>query len=298
MNASKWAAALATAAWTSVACAGDTFDVRGMRVEQHGDRGAAVILVPGLASGAWVFRDTIAALAGRHRVYAVTLPGFDGVPATAGDPVGNAVESLRELVASRGLEKPVVVGHSLGGTLGLVLAARYPDLVGGVVAVDGLPVFPTTENVPPGQRQAVAERARAQFANAAQGEFEAQQLAYMRRVGLVDEARAADVAKLTSRSDPRAVGDYAAALLALDLRPELAAIRAPVLAIVPYYASDYAAMGLSEAAKRAYYASLLHGVARLTVVAIAPARHFAMLDQPQAFTTTVQRFLDGPHDAR
>jgi pimeloyl-ACP methyl ester carboxylesterase len=39
---------------------------------------------------------------------------------------------------------------------------------------------------------------------------------------------------------------------------------------------------------------LLRGVARLEVVTIAPARHFAMLDQPEAFTTALRKFLDAP----
>lgn len=291
MNGSKWAAALVAAVWMSIACAGETFLVGNMTVERHGERGTPVILVPGLASGAWVWRDTIAAHEAEHRLYAVTLPGFDGVPPTTGDVLQRAVDSLRELIVTRKLERPVIVGHSLGGTLGLLFAARYPDLVGGVVTVDGLPVFPTTENVPPAQRQALGERMRAQFANATRAEFEAQQLAYMQRVGLVSETQAAATAKLTARSDPRAVGDYAAAAMALDLRAELPAIRAPVLAIVPYYASDYAAMGLSETAKRTYYESLLRGVANLDVVTITPARHFAMLDQPQAFAAALRRFL-------
>lgn len=42
-------------------------------------------------------------------------------------------------------------------------------------------------------------------------------------------------------------------------------------------------MEISEAAKRAYYESLLTGVAQLEVVTITPARHFVMLEQPQAF---------------
>ena len=65
-----------------------------------------------------------------------------------------------------------------------------------------------------------------------------------------------------------------------------------MLAIAPYYASDYAAMGVSEDAKRAYYASLLRGVPRLDGVTIAPARHFVMLDHPDAFVAALRKFLD------
>ena len=133
---------------------------------------------------------------------------------------------------------------------------------------------------------------RAQFAGATQAEFEAQQLAYMRRVGVIDESRAAQAAALSARSDPRAVGAYAQAAMTLDYRADLPAIRVPVLAIVPYYASDYAATGISEETKRAYYVSLLRGVAALDVVTIAPARHFVMLDQPEALIEAIRKFVD------
>lgn len=104
------------------------------------------------------------------------------------------------------------------------------------------------------------------------------------------EAQAASIAKLTSRSDPHAVADYAGALMALDLRAQLPAIRVPVLEIAPYFASDWEGRGISEAGMRAYYQSLLSGVAKLEVVMIAPARHFVMLDQPEAFNEALCKF--------
>ncbi len=116
----------------------------------------------------------------------------------------------------------------------------------------------------------------------------------MRRVGVADEAKAVAVAKLTSRSDPQAVADYAGDVMALDLRTQLTAIHVPVLEIEPYLAGDHAGTGVSEAAKRAYYRSLLAGVAQLDVVTIAPARHFVMLDPPLAFNDTVAKFLAAP----
>ena len=85
---------------------------------------------------------------------------------------------------------------------------------------------------------------------------------------------------------------HAQAAMTLDFRADLPAIRVPVLAIVPYYASDYAATGISEETKRAYYASLLRGVAALDVVTIAPARHFVMLDQPEALIEAIRKFVD------
>jgi pimeloyl-ACP methyl ester carboxylesterase len=56
-----------------------------------------------------------------------------------------------------GLEKPVVVGHSLGGAITLELAGRHPDLASGIVIIDSI-VLP-----PPGF-VAVAQRMAAEFA--------------------------------------------------------------------------------------------------------------------------------------
>ena len=37
--------------------------------------------------------------------------------------------------------KPVIIGHSLGGFLAIRLAEEHSDLISGAVAIDGLPVF-------------------------------------------------------------------------------------------------------------------------------------------------------------
>ena len=60
-------------AWTKM--------VGSLQVQRYGSGSPALILVPGLSCGAWLFRDTIARESKTHAVYAVTLAGFDGVPA-------------------------------------------------------------------------------------------------------------------------------------------------------------------------------------------------------------------------
>ena len=81
--------------------------------------------------------------------------------------------------------------------------------------------------------------------------------------------------------------------VALDLRPGLASISIPVLEISPYNAADFSnpARPISEPQKTAYYSALLQGTPKLEVVSIAPARHFVMFDQPDAFAAALTRFL-------
>src|SRR5947209_5738690 len=64
------------------------------------------------------------------------------------------------------LSRPAVIGHSLGGSIGLMLAARHPDLVGRLMVVD-MPPFVGVMFGPPGATpesvRAVADQIRARI---------------------------------------------------------------------------------------------------------------------------------------
>jgi pimeloyl-ACP methyl ester carboxylesterase len=269
----------------------ERFEVNGVLVERHGSKGRPLILIPGLASGSWVWQDTIRAFAADHAVYVLTLPGFDGRPPAGPAPFAAARAAVEELIASRHLDKPVIVGHSLGGILALAVAEDRPALIAGIVSIDGLPVMPGTEEMPPPQRAQFAERMRAQVGNQPVARFAEQQQAYMRTIGVLDMARADALAQLTARSDPASVGTWAGDVVSLDLRPGLKAIQAPVLAIVPYFDLDGAQQNLTPAGKADYYRALMDGTPKLQVVTVSPARHFAMFDQPQAVNAAIRTFL-------
>jgi pimeloyl-ACP methyl ester carboxylesterase len=265
-----------------------------LTVQTQGTHGRPVILIPGLGSGAWVWKQVVPALARDHLVYTVTLAGFDGTPAPqGGDYLAQAERSLEKLIAERHLDKPVLVGHSLGGTLALKLASEQPQLLGGVVAVDGLPVFPMVASLPADRRQAMAQAMKAQLASATPAQFRAQQLAYMQSIGTIDPAQARTLAELSASSDPKAVAQYMAEDLALDFRAQMKHADLPILEISPYYAADgkTAPQPYTEAQKAALWKSLLGEAPRATVVSISPARHFAMIDQPKQFQQALDDFL-------
>ena len=273
----------------------ERFEVGGVLVERHGkagNGGRALILIPGLASGSWVWQDTIRAFAPDHAVYVLTLPGFDGRPPAGPAPFAAARHAVGELIASRRLDKPVIVGHSLGGILALAVAEDKPSAVGGIVSIDGLPVMPGAEDMTPPLRAQFAERMRAQVGNQPPARFAQQQQGYMRTIGVMDMAKADALAQLTARSDPASVGAWAADVVTVDLRPGLKAIQAPVLAIVPYLDLDSSQQGLTPAAKADYYRALMEGTPNLQVLTVAPSRHFAMFDQPQAVNAAIRTFLD------
>lgn len=266
-----------------------------LKVERHGDHGRPVILIPGLEGGPWVWQRTIKHLQKNHVVYAVTLAGFDGMPAPTdgGNLFDRADASLLQLIKKDKIDKPVLVGHSLGGTLALRFAGEHADLISGVVAVDGLPIFPGMDRVSAEQRQAMAARMRKQMAAATAAQFKAQSLSYMQTIGLVDQQLAAKYAPMNARSDIKASAQYMAEDLAFDGRAALKQANVPILEISPYYAPDFSKppMVMTQAQKTAYYESLLANAPNAKVVSIAPSRHYVMLEQPQRFQAVLDSFL-------
>jgi pimeloyl-ACP methyl ester carboxylesterase len=273
------------------------FEAGALQVEQISGKGQALIFIPGLACGPWVWAEITERLRGKYSIYLLTLPGFDGRMPEPGTTLESLSHDLAGLIESRKIAKPVLVGHSLGGTLSLAFAAEHSDLVAGVVAVDGLPVFPGTEGVT-GDRSALGQRMRAQFEGQTPEQFALGQQAYMKQIGSVDEAIAMKLAEFSSRSDITATADFAAQVMTADLRPQLAKIKVRVVEISPFNAPDFAAIGVDESRKTGYYRMLLAGIEKLEVVSIAAARHFVMFDQPEKFAAALDGALESMVESR
>ena len=114
-------------------------------VEARGE-GPDVILIPGLASTSAVWARTASALEGRYRVHLVTVRGFGDVPpGENGEGLvgGPAAAEIRRYINEKGLTRPAIIGHSMGGQIALRVAADAGARVGRVMVVDASPFFPS-----------------------------------------------------------------------------------------------------------------------------------------------------------
>jgi len=253
--------------------------------------GPDVVLIPGLSSSPEVWESTIRAVPG-YRYHVVHVAGFAGRPAGAnasGPVVAPVAEEIARYIAESGLQRPAVVGHSLGGTWAMMVAARHPDRVGRVMVVDMFPfpgaMFGGPDATPESLRPA-ADRIRQAIAGGAGEERRTQTeqtiAAMVRTEALRPQAVAASLA-----SDAAVSGQAMHDLILTDLRPELAGLRVPLTVL--WVRPPNAPVGEEQMA--AFYRASYSGVPQARLVRVPDSYHFIMWDAPEAFQRELRTFL-------
>ncbi|WP_417498152.1 alpha/beta fold hydrolase [Maricaulis sp.] len=147
---------------------GEIVDVAGGKIHfLDQGQGRPIVMIHGLAGHLQNFTyATTGALAGEYRVIALDRPG-SGYSERDSDEQARIPEQARmiaEWLEAQGIEKPLIVGHSLGGAVALALGLLYPDSVSGLALVaplttlpdEGAKVFAALKIANPGVRRAVA----------------------------------------------------------------------------------------------------------------------------------------------
>ncbi len=258
-------------------------------VEVRG-KGPDVILIPGLASSRAVWEPTAKALEGRYRLHIVQVNGFAGSPAGAnaeGPIIDGMVEELAAYVADNKLDRPAVIGHSMGGFTGLALARRHPESLGRLMVVDAFPFFSILiQAKDAAAAEPVAARTRANFATLSEDDLLKVQTRTMKSL-VKDEQGQKDAVAWSMASDRKVVGQVTYEVMTSDLRGELAAITTPVTVL---YAKD-ASMGFVGNIIGGVYKDNYAALKGVRIIEIDNSLHFIMVDQPEAFLREVETFL-------
>lgn len=254
-------------------------------------KGRDVILIPGLSSSPRVWREMIAAVPG-YRYHLVQVHGFAGTPAggnAEGDVAAAVAEELARYIAEQKLGAVTVIGHSMGGTMGMMLAARHPASVSKLMVVDMLPFMGSlfgNADATPATLKPVADYLYAQ-SRAATPEARDKQLTGIitamvntegLRVGALDDAR---------KSDPEVTARAYRDLILTDLRPELPRITAKteILYITPK------GVTVTDAQVDALYQASFAGLKGAVLKRVPDAAHFLMWDNAPLFQAEVKAFL-------
>ncbi|MGH7560227.1 MAG: alpha/beta fold hydrolase [Gemmatimonadales bacterium] len=253
--------------------------------------GPDLILVPGLSSHRAVWDSVSGPLEGRYRLHLIQVNGFAGLPAggNADGPVSAPVaEEIARYITASGLTRPAVIGHSMGGSIAMMVAARHPDHVGPVMIVD-MPAFmgqifggpgATGESIRP-----IADSMRARML--AKPDSFVQSFGQMVSGMTNRQALIPELLGYVNSSDPRTMANAFHELIVTDLRPELGRITGPmtVLYVVPPVSPvppDQYEAGMRQSFANAPNARL---------VKVENAYHFIQLDQPARVVAEIEALV-------
>jgi pimeloyl-ACP methyl ester carboxylesterase len=200
-------------------------------------------------------------------------------------------EEIDRYIKEAGLTRPAVIGHSMGGTMGMMLAARHPGDLSRLMVVDMVPflgmffggpgataatIGPVADRVEAGMRAATPEERSKRAVDTINSMVNTES---MRAAGIDDSLRSdADVGTRAYRE-----------LIVTDLGPELPKIAVPVTVL--YVQPKY--VPIPAAQFDAVYKGAFAPVGKLTLKRIPDSAHFVMWDQPGRFQAEVREFLGG-----
>jgi len=117
-------------------------DGRAVAYRELGSQGSPIIFLGGFAEPSWVWKQVGQRLARTHRVYALDLPPFGYSERKGPYSLAGWTKLVRDFAAHFGLQRPLIVGHSLGAAVAVNIGLQAPANTAGVVLLDGdaLPV--------------------------------------------------------------------------------------------------------------------------------------------------------------
>ncbi|MGQ3053206.1 MAG: alpha/beta fold hydrolase [Roseateles sp.] len=281
------AVAIATALYVSNSEAAGT-EFRDLRVEIVG-QGRPIVMIPGLNSAASTWTETCAALQPGVQCHIVQLPGFAGAPAVATDHfMTGMLDRLLAYLDDRQLAKPVVMGHSLGGTLALQMAAEKPGRIERLVVVDSLPFLAGLRGMSPEAAKGAAAAMRQQMVGATPAQWEAG--ARQGAMGMSrTPANGERVVAWSLASDRATSAQAMSELWGEDLRPLLPRITAPTLVLGAWAAFE--PMGSTLESTRRIFETQYAGLNGVKVVMSQRGYHFLMWDDADWLVGEVKGFL-------
>jgi pimeloyl-ACP methyl ester carboxylesterase len=116
---------------------------------EAGSGDPAIVFVHGWTCNFSHWRHQVPEFANKHRVVALDLRGHGQSEKPEQDyGIGEFADDVAWMIGELGLERPVVVGHSMGGVIAANIARRHPGSTRGVVLVDS-PVAPLGPQLKP-----------------------------------------------------------------------------------------------------------------------------------------------------
>lgn len=195
----------------------------------------SIIFIPGFASSGEVWNETKAAFEKDFTCYTLTMAGFAGVKPQPNPSFENWKAGIATYIKENKIEKPILVGHSMGGGLALAIASDYPDLIGKIVVVDALPCLAALSDPSfKSKENNDCSPMVTQMAAMNETQFYDMQKQTMPRL-LQDSSKLEMVVDWSVKSDRKTFSEVYCDFFNIDLRERISAIKCPSLILLESY---------------------------------------------------------------
>jgi pimeloyl-ACP methyl ester carboxylesterase len=255
-------------------------------------KGQPIILVHGMSCSSNVWDELVERYQGKYELHLVTIKGFGNKEMADVDFYLKEVKD--ELIAytkETKLKNPIIIGHSMGGFLGLWAAAEEPEVFEKVISVDGVPYFPVLQmaGITPETAKPMVESMKSAMANMDEATALANQKMIVSSMIATEEKRAM-VIEMGMKSNPVVVGQAYGEMYTTDIRPLMANIKIPVLVFGSWAA--YQNFGATKESVTLGYQNQLKEIKEVKLLVAEKAFHFVFYDEPEWFYTELDKFLN------
>jgi len=246
--------------------------------------GEVVLLLPGFTSPGAVWDATIENFEKQYQSIKVSYAGFNGLPAIEMPWYETIKNELIAYIEESKFDKVKIIGHSMGGTLALDIAAAIPDKISALVIVDALPCMRAVM-MPGVPAEALQYESPYNQQVLNQTDSARKAMAFMMSSNMtLDEEKVAQLVEWNLAADLTTYVYGYTDLLKTDLRPVLSTIRSKTLVL----AAPFPTKALVEQNLTAQFANL----ETKQIIIASNSRHFIMFDQPEWFYGQVNSFFN------
>lgn len=262
------------------------------QVEIKGN-GTPVLLIPGLSCSGDVWQETVDVLKENYQCHIFTLAGFAGIKPMQNEAEFLPVvkEALIRYIQEDLKERPIVIGHSLGGFLVLSMALKHDDLFEKIIIVDSYPFLSAIYN-PAATEDNVLPQASAmkQILLQTPDSLYVQQQAMSLSTMITEETKVKLALRWSIESDRKTVSQAMYELMTTDLREKIASVKTPLLVLGSWIGGkDY---GITKEVTLKQFKSQYALAQNVTVLVADTAKHFIMWDDFDWFIEKTKAFIN------
>jgi pimeloyl-ACP methyl ester carboxylesterase len=254
-------------------------------------KGKPMILIHGLYCSGDVWKETVKHYQDRYECHVVTLAGFAGNPAALKENFLSAVkDDVIAYTKAKKLNKPVLLGHSMGAFLSFWIGASAPGLYDKIIAVDGAPFLAALQmpGATPESAKPMAIQMRDGTANSTPEQTLQMQKMYLPMM-MNSEARIDQVATMAMKSDAKTQGQVLYELFTTDLRPVVGSIDCPVLVLAAW--AGYKSYGATHESVSKAHRDQTATIKSVKIEVNDTAKHFIFFDEEAWFFEKIDAFL-------